>query len=67
MFLDLSYIIIYESGIFTCIGYTKDFEERKLFVEVYEHFILSAVVDLRILVLIIVTIRKGIPWVIPRS
>lgn len=67
LFLDLSYIILYESDIFTCIGYTKDFEDRKLFIEVYEHFILSGVVDLRILVLIIVTICKGIPWVIPRS
>lgn len=40
---------------FTCEGYTKAFKERKLFVELCDHFILSNVVVLRILVLIIVT------------
>lgn len=40
---------------FTCEGYTKAFKERKLFVELCDHFILSNVVVLRILVLITVT------------
>lgn len=60
LFLDLTCAILYESNIFTCVGYIKYFVESKLFVEVYKHFIYSSAVDLRILVLIIVTVFANV-------